>query len=60
MTTFVKYIKGCCKRKGNRHLFISVEDRVSSKWPQEDLGLTVEVKKNLMVKDNNSELRQIT
>lgn len=59
MTTFVKYIKGCCKQKGNRWLFISVEDRVSSKWPQGDLGLTVEVKKS-NGKDNDSELRQIT
>lgn len=35
------YKKGCCKWKNNRLLCISIEDRVSSKWQERDLGLTV-------------------
>lgn len=41
MMTFVKYIKGCYKQKNNRLHWISIEDRVSSKWQERDLGLTV-------------------
>lgn len=49
MITSVKYVKSCCKQKSNRLLCIPIEDRVSSKWQERDLGLTAGYK-NLMVR----------
>lgn len=41
MIAFVKYIKGHCKQKNNRLHCVSIVDRVSGKWQERDLGLTV-------------------